>query len=111
MAGYVVKGAAVVLPTKGGSERYLYRGAPVDADAYTDEGIKHALDVGLIAEATDAKAATESKPVEIPEGEPSKDWTVAQLDAYAQKAGIDLGQAKNKDDKIAAIEAAKAPGA
>ncbi|WP_022886365.1 hypothetical protein [Glaciibacter superstes] len=46
--GHVVTGAAVVLPTEGGGERYLYRGAPV-GDGYTKAGIKHALDVGLIA--------------------------------------------------------------
>ncbi|TDW31018.1 hypothetical protein [Cryobacterium psychrophilum] len=47
MAAYVVTGAAVVLPTEGGSERYLYRGAPV-GDGFTAEGIKHAVSVGLI---------------------------------------------------------------
>jgi hypothetical protein len=48
--GYVVVGAAVVLPTEGGSERYLYRGAPVGS-GFTKDGIKHALAVGLIAKA------------------------------------------------------------
>jgi hypothetical protein len=44
---YVVTGAAVVLPIEGGSERYLYRGALIST-GYTEEGIKHALSVGLI---------------------------------------------------------------
>lgn len=48
--GYVVTGAAVVLPTEGGSERYLYRGAPV-GEGYTKDGIKHAVSLGLIAKA------------------------------------------------------------
>lgn len=47
---YVVTGAAVVLPTVDKSERYLYRNAPVDPAAFTPEGIKHALSIGLIAE-------------------------------------------------------------
>lgn len=48
--GYVVTGAAVVLPTESGSERYLYKGATVGA-GFTKNGIKHALAVGLIAKA------------------------------------------------------------
>lgn len=44
---YIVTGAAVVLPTSGGSERYLYRGAVI-ADGYTESGIAHALSLGLI---------------------------------------------------------------
>jgi len=46
--GYVVTGAAVVLRTKDKAERYLYRGAVVPSDVFTDESIKHALAVGLI---------------------------------------------------------------
>jgi hypothetical protein len=48
-AKYVVTGAVVVLPIKGGSERYLYRGAVITS-GYTAAGIEHALAVGLIAE-------------------------------------------------------------
>jgi hypothetical protein len=48
MAAHVVTGACVVLPTIDGSERYLYRGAPV-GEGFTEAGIQHALDVGLIA--------------------------------------------------------------
>ncbi|WP_104128229.1 hypothetical protein [Cryobacterium sp. Y57] len=44
---YVVKGAAVVLPIEGGTERYLYRGAQI-GDGFTVKGIKHALALGLI---------------------------------------------------------------
>ena len=47
MAGHIVTGAAVVLPTVDKSERYLYRGALV-GEGFTAEGIKHALAVGLI---------------------------------------------------------------
>lgn len=46
--GYTVTGAAVVLRTDDGAERYLYRGAPVDDSAFAKHSIKHAVSVGLI---------------------------------------------------------------
>lgn len=49
--GYMVTGAAVVLRTDDGSERYLYRGAPVDDSAFSKDSIKHAVSVGLIEKA------------------------------------------------------------
>lgn len=49
--GYKVTGAAVVLRGDDGSERYLYRGAPVDGGAFSKDSIKHALSVGLIEKA------------------------------------------------------------
>lgn len=42
-----------------------------------------------------------------PEGEPSTDWTRAQLDAYATEHGVDASGAKNKGDVLAAIESAR----
>lgn len=56
---YVVTGAAVVLPLNGGSERYLYRGAPV-GEGFTPEGVKHALSLGLIAKVKAPAAAEKS---------------------------------------------------
>lgn len=47
--GLKVVGAAVVLRADDGSERYLYRGAPVDRAAFSKDSIKHATAVGLIA--------------------------------------------------------------
>ena len=47
---YRVTGAAVVLALRGGSERYLYRGAIVARDAYLAASIDHAVSVGLLAE-------------------------------------------------------------
>lgn len=47
---FVVAGAVAVIRTSDGSERYLYRGAPVDPDAFDAESIKHVTAVGLIAE-------------------------------------------------------------
>lgn len=49
--GYTVTGAAVVLRTDDGAERYLYRGAPVDEGAFSKDSIKHAVSVGLIEKA------------------------------------------------------------
>lgn len=46
--------------------------------------------------------------VEIPEGDPSEEWTAKQLDAYSAAKGIDLGSGKNKAEKVAAIAAASA---
>ena len=36
----------------------------------------------------------------------SEDWSSKQLDAFAEKNGIDLGKAKTKPEKVAAIVAA-----
>lgn len=52
-ARYTVTGALAVIRTKDGSERYLYRGAPFDADAFDADSIKHLVDIGLV---TDSKA-------------------------------------------------------
>jgi hypothetical protein len=62
--GYVVVGAAVVLRADDGSERYLYRGAPVNADAFSKASIKHAVAVGLIAK----PKVVESAPADAEEG-------------------------------------------
>lgn len=59
MASHIVTAAAVVLPTEGGSERYLYRGALI-GDGFTDEGLKHAVAVGLIAKVKAPTAAEKS---------------------------------------------------
>lgn len=47
--------------------------------------------------------SSSSDKVEVPEGDPSEDWTVKQIDAYAAGHGIDLGDASNKADKLAVI--------
>lgn len=44
----VVTGAAVVLRTVDGGERYLYRGAPVPAGEYDKDSVKHARSIGLV---------------------------------------------------------------
>lgn len=41
-------------------------------------------------------------PETIPEGTPSDSWTVKQLEAYAERVGVDLPEGK-KADKLAAL--------
>lgn len=95
MAGYVVTGAAVVLPTEDGSERYLYRGAPI-GDGFTKEGIKHALSVGLIAVVKNEPTAEELA---------AKAVADAEKKAAADKAAAD----KKAADEPAAKAAAQSP--
>lgn len=47
---YAVTGAVAVIRTPDGSERYLYRGAQVDASAFDKDSIKHLTGLGLISE-------------------------------------------------------------
>lgn len=47
---YAVTGAVAVIRTTDGSERYLYRNAPVDPDAFDKESIKHLVSIGLVSE-------------------------------------------------------------
>lgn len=54
------------------------------------------------AKATDK---TPDKPVEIPAGEPTTEWTVPQVDKYAADNKVDLGEAKNKGEKLPLIVA------
>ena len=75
---YVVTGAVAVIPTKDGSERYMYRGAPVSEEAFTAEGIKHVLSVGLISEVEVADAADADE-----DETPTESWNHARIDAWA----------------------------
>lgn len=50
-ARYVVSGVVAVVRTKDGSERYLYRGARVDAGAFDEASLEHLVGIGLISEA------------------------------------------------------------
>jgi len=56
------------------------------------------------------KASSSSEKVEIPEGDPTEDWTNAQLDAFAKAENIDLGGASNTADRLAAIDKSKSTG-
>ncbi|MBB2956974.1 hypothetical protein [Pseudoclavibacter helvolus] len=75
LTGHIVSGAAVVLVTKDASERYLYRGAPIPLEAFTDESVEHAISVGLVEEVYD---------------EPTEDQAAAeQAAADAQAAAVE----------------------
>jgi len=43
---------------------------------------------------------------EVPEGTPTESWKVPELRAYAAEHDIDLGDAKKKDEILAAIAGA-----
>ena len=53
-------------------------------------------------------SSSSSDDVEIPEGDPSEEWTHKQLDAYAaaQQPPVNVSGISNKADKIAAINKA-----
>ena len=40
---------------------------------------------------------------EVPDGDPTGEWTVAQLRAFAKAHDVDLGGATRKDDILAAL--------
>lgn len=68
---------------------------PVPSGPYTQDrfGYRHPLVV-----------ETAAGEVAIPEGNPTDAWKNAQLDAYAEREGIDVSTAKNKADRLTAIE-------
>jgi hypothetical protein len=41
--------------------------------------------------------------VEVPDGAPTSDWTVAQLKAWAKEHDVDLAGASRKDDIVAVL--------
>lgn len=43
--------------------------------------------------------------VEVPDGAPTADWTVAQLKAYAKAHDVDLAGASRKDEIVAVLTA------
>lgn len=80
----------------------LRRGAIVPTGVPQDQ-IDRLVTRGLL-EAVELPAT-----VEIPDGDPTEEWTNKQLDAYAAAKEIDLSGAKNKAEKVAAILAATPP--
>lgn len=86
---YTVTGAAVVLPVEGGSERYLYRGAPV-GEGFTAAGIKHALALGLIAVVKAPTAAEKSAAKKAAADETAAD------EAASEEAAADESAAETK---------------
>ncbi len=82
---FEVIGGAVVLRTTAGSSQYLYKGAPFDASAFTEQSVEHALSSGLVAE------------VEVDEVESES------ADGEAVVLGSALVADSSKDEKLAAI--------
>lgn len=81
-----VTGAAAVLNLKDGSDRYLYRGATVDPELYTEKSVKHVKGLGLV---TAVEVASEE---DAPE--PYKGVSVTDLKAEIEKRNKD-----REDDK------------
>ena len=104
-AAFKVVGAAAVIRL-GKNERYVYRNALLTADQLDEDNAKHLQAAGLIEPFE--LPAEESDVVEIPEGDPTADWSTKQLDAYAVKHDVDVKAAKNKSEKVALLLAAKA---
>lgn len=96
MARYVVTGAAVVLATVDGTERYLYEGAPFNGEAFIEERVRRAVELGLIAEVDEPAAAEE-------EDEPYKGVTVPDLKAEIDKRN----EGRADGEKIAPAEPGK----
>jgi citrate synthase len=106
MSGYKVTGPVVVLPTIDGTERYLYRGAPV-SDEFTQEGIERGVELGLISEVPSlaelAEAAAEEQAALAAARE-------AEYEKRVQEAAAKLVADRDKvaADKVAAEKAAEA---
>jgi hypothetical protein len=82
---------------------FIQRGGVVP-EGVAEEQLKRLVDRGLIEEV--AVEAAESEEITLPTGDPSEEWSGKQLDKFAADLGIDLGGAKNKAEKVAAIAAA-----
>jgi hypothetical protein len=66
---------------------------------------RHAVDFGHgTPQSVPAPTAAPATTTETPEGEPSTDWSRAQLDAYASSKGIDTKDAANKKEALELIE-------
>lgn len=94
--GYLVTAPLIIASDDGGHQVYVYGGQPVPGNIPEKE-IKRLLDGEFIQSDT---AEDENS---FPDGDPSDEWTVKQLRAYAQEQGIDLGKATAKPDIIAAL--------
>lgn len=68
-----------------------------------DEAVDFYTARGWFVAGTEPKSTKSADPVVVPDGDPEKAWNHAQLDAYAEREGIDFGDATNKEDKLAAI--------
>lgn len=97
MAAVYTVTAALVVAHVGGKVQHFYAGdvLPVNVD---EGSLKNLKSLGYVAKSGDAVADQTD--------EPSDAWTVKQLQAFAGEHSIDLGDAKNKPDILAAVLAA-----
>lgn len=101
MARLIVTAAVAVLPTSDGREQYLYKGAIVDSDAFTDKGIEHARVQGLIDDAPEIEEQPEPDPlfaqadvdVAVKTATEAKDKELKALQAELKKAQAELAKA------------------
>lgn len=68
------------------------------------------LDHPVLGKDFELVTVTQAGEVQLPTGEPTKEWTVKQLTKYAADQGIDLGGAKAKADVLAVINKSPANG-
>ncbi|QJU52935.1 hypothetical protein SCB71_06330 [Herbiconiux sp. KACC 21604] len=100
----VVSVPLVIAKQEDGSDVYLYQGASV-GDGLAKGELKRLRDGGFISEVEDVVEEPAPEPVEIPEGDPTMQWNVAQIDAFAEKRGIDLTGPNTKPEKLEVIAA------
>lgn len=87
---------------------HIYTNHTSEQVVVSDEPLAHLEGVARW-EHTEGDAPKQTKPVEIPQGNPEEKWTVDQLRAYADRGNIDLGDAKVKAEILGVIERHK-PG-
>jgi len=97
MAVHIVITPLVIARAQGGTDVYLYRGAPVPESIPAAE-VKRLVAEGFI----EPLPEVEVEPP-FPEGDPTADWKVAQLTAYAAAKSIDLDGATKKEDILAKL--------
>ena len=97
---YLVTAPLVSVKDAAGKYTYFYEGATVPA-GFDNDNLTLLAEAGLVKEIAPEPEADASG--EVPEGDPSEDWTVKQLKAFAASKGIDLGDAKSKGDILATV--------
>lgn len=100
---HVVKAPLVVTKLAEGPYAYLYAGTELPSNL-ADGEVERLLGEGFVELLAEPEPELEAPPVERALGA----LTGAELDALAKAENVDLAGAKNKADKVAAIEAARA---
>lgn len=106
-----VTGAAAVLRTPSGTERYLYRNTPVPEGEFTDESVKHAIAAGLITATAPGKEPAKTNGKQETDEGAYKGVTVEDLKAQLEERNKDREDEKkivpakpgNRADIVAAL--------